>query len=88
MFERRLKVFLGVLILVTLTLVLRAAQVQVLQHKDWEKRAIDAMKRSEQIETRRGAIRDYQGRVMAMTSRASTPASTTARSWPTPPTTG
>jgi penicillin-binding protein 2 len=66
MFERRLKVFLGVLILVTLTLVLRAAQVQVLQHKDWEKRAIDSQKSSEQIETRRGAIRDYQGREMAI----------------------
>jgi penicillin-binding protein 2 len=64
-FERRLKVFLGVLILVTLTLVLRAAQVQVLQHKDWAELATDAMTRREQIETRRGAIRDYQGRVIA-----------------------
>ena len=65
MFERRLKVFLGVLLLMTVTLVLRAAQVQVVQHKLWEGRAVDAAKRSEQVETRRGAIRDVKGFVMA-----------------------
>src|SRR3954453_10353465 len=66
MFERRLKVFLGVLLVVTVTLVLRAAQVQVLQHEFWANQATKTMTRSEQIETRRGAIRDYRGRVMAM----------------------
>ena len=57
MFEPRLKVFLGVLLLVTITLVLRAAQVQVLQHADWEQRAVDSLTGSEEIETKRGAIR-------------------------------
>jgi penicillin-binding protein 2 len=65
MFERRLKVFLGVLLLMTVTLVLRAAQVQVLQHTMWEGRAVDAMSRREQVETRRGAIRDMKGVVIA-----------------------
>lgn len=66
MFERRLKVFLGVLLLVTVTLVLRAAQVQVLEHKDWQEQAARMATRAEQIETMRGAIRDRNGIVMAM----------------------
>lgn len=66
MFERRLKVFLGVLLLVTVTLVMRAAQVQVLQHKEWEQRAADSMTRSDQVETTRGVIRDCKGVAIAM----------------------
>ena len=66
MFEHRLKVFLVVLLLVTLTLVLRAAQVQVLQHKAWQEQAAKALTRSEHIETRRGAILDRNDIVMAM----------------------
>ena len=66
MFERRLKVFLFILLLVTLTLILRAAQVQVLQHKNWEKLATDALTRAEQVETRRGTIRDNKGVVIAV----------------------
>ena len=61
MFERRLKIFLGVLLLVTVTLVLRAAQVQVLNHKHWEVEAANMRKRSEHIATRRGVIRDFKG---------------------------
>jgi penicillin-binding protein 2 len=66
MFERRLKIFLAVLLLVTLTLVLRAAQLQVLEHRKWEEQAQDMSKRSAQVETRRGMIRDYKGVVLAM----------------------
>ena len=66
MFERRLKVFLFILLLVTFTLILRAAQVQVLQHKAWELLAAKAMTRAEQVETRRGTIRDNKGVVIAM----------------------
>src|SRR5688500_1489547 len=65
MFERRLKIFLGVLLLVTVTLVLRAAQVQVLNHKHWEDEAAKTMTRSEQIPTRRGVIRDFKGVAIA-----------------------
>ena len=66
MFERRLKVFLGVLILFTAVLVLRAAQVQVLEHEAWSKNAVDTMKRTERWETLRGEIRDLRGRRVAM----------------------
>src|SRR5687768_12804134 len=66
MFERRLKIFLGVLLLVTVTLVLRAAQVQVLNHKHWEGAAVRAGTRSEHIATRRGVIRDFKGVAIAV----------------------
>ena len=65
MFERRLKVFLGVLLVVTLALVLRAAQVQVIQREEWQREAADTMKRTSFIDTTRGAIRDRKGRVIA-----------------------
>ena len=65
MFERRLKVFLGVLLVVTLALVLRAAQVQVVQREEWQREAADTMKRTSFIDTTRGAIRDRKGRVIA-----------------------
>lgn len=65
MFERRLKIFLGILILFTGALVLRAGQKQVMEHAVWDELADKAGKRSPQLETRRGAIRDVKGVVIA-----------------------
>src|SRR5207237_4201601 len=66
MFERRLKVFLAVLLLVTMTLVLRAAKLQVLEHDAWVEHAAKLTTRSEHLEPQRGTIRDYRGVVLAM----------------------
>lgn len=66
MFERRLKIFLALLVLVTVVLVLRAAHVQVWQKDDWQAKAIEVMKRSRPIETVRGRILDVKGRVIAL----------------------
>ena len=66
MFERRLKVFLGVLVLFTAVLVLRAAQVQVAEREDWQKRAADATRRTDRRETTRGEILDVRGRRVAI----------------------
>jgi penicillin-binding protein 2 len=66
MFERRLKVLLGLLALFTLVLLLRAAQVQVLQHDEWSQQAAESMKRSQLIDTVRGRILDRHGRVIAV----------------------
>jgi penicillin-binding protein 2 len=66
MFERRLKIFLMLLFAVTGVLVLRAAQVQVVQREEWREKAAETMKRSRAIETVRGNIVDVKGRVVAM----------------------
>src|SRR4051812_7728091 len=66
MFERRLKVFLGVLLLFTAVLVVRAAQVQVAQHAAWEKRAADQMTKTDRQSTTRGEIRDFYKRKVAV----------------------
>jgi penicillin-binding protein 2 len=65
-FERRLKVFLGVLLFFTAVLVLRAAHVQVIQHAEWDRRAADTMKKTDRQETTRGEIRDYWRRKVAV----------------------
>ena len=66
MFERRLKIFLVVLLLVSFALVLRAAQVQVVQHGQWSRRAAETMKRTQFVETIRGQILDFRGRPVAV----------------------
>src|SRR4051794_28703639 len=65
MFERRLKIFLGVLALLTLVLLVRAGQVQLAEHDLWVSRAEEAMKRSQLIETVRGSILDRHDKVLA-----------------------
>lgn len=65
MFERRLKIFLGILCGMTFVLMLRAAQVQVLETDQWRKAAADSMTRSSLIETVRGSILDVNGEVIA-----------------------
>src|SRR5918999_435193 len=65
MFERRLKIFLALLCAVTVVLTLRAGQVQVVQAEKWQKAAAETMKRSQLVDTTRGAILDVKGRVLA-----------------------
>src|SRR5690242_7729456 len=66
MFERRLKVFLGVLLFFTAVLVLRAAHVQVVQHERWDGWAAKSATKTQRQETTRGEIRDYWRRKVAV----------------------
>lgn len=68
MFERRLKIFLSILVLVTLVLAARAMQVQVVDAGYWTERATKVMQRTQLIETTRGRILDFRGREMAVDS--------------------
>jgi penicillin-binding protein 2 len=65
MFERRIKIFLAILIVFAVLLLVRALQVQVLQRNDWSKEAIRVMTRPELIDTSRGRIMDRKGRPIA-----------------------
>src|SRR3954453_20681649 len=65
MFERRLKILLGVLAGFTLVLLLRAGWLQVVQGSDYQRRALETGRRSSYIETQRGAIRDFRDHVVA-----------------------
>jgi cell division protein FtsI/penicillin-binding protein 2 len=66
MFERRLKIVLGVLFVSAFVLVARAMHVQVVQRDRWTKLASDSMVIPRLIETTRGKILDRKGRVLAM----------------------
>lgn len=66
MFERRLKIFLGLLALFAFVLLLRAGQVQIGQHDQWTKAAAESMRRTQLIETVRGSILDRTGKVLAV----------------------
>ena len=65
MFQRRLKLLLILLLILSAALVLRAVQVQWIEHAYWRSQATELMKRWEFIETTRGAIRDRKGRLLA-----------------------
>ncbi len=65
MFERRLKILLGLLAGFTLLLLLRAGWLQVVQGAQWQKRAAESARRTAYLESFRGAIRDFQGRIIA-----------------------
>lgn len=65
MFERRLKVLLAGLIVFTVLLLLRAAQVQIVEGSDWAKKAEESLSRPQMLETTRGEILDYKGRRVA-----------------------
>ncbi len=66
MFERRLKIFFGLIIAVTLLLLARAAQVQVIGSGYWKDKARENLKRSQLVETVRGRILDFKGRELAV----------------------
>ncbi|HEY7119982.1 MAG TPA: penicillin-binding transpeptidase domain-containing protein [Tepidisphaeraceae bacterium] len=65
MFERRLKILLGLLAGFCLMLLLRAGWLQVVQGAEWQRKAAETAKRSSYLETFRGRILDYRGRVIA-----------------------
>lgn len=65
MFERRLRVFLALLFIGGLILAARAAQVQVSQHGEWERRAELGSERVRFLTPRRGDIVDVKGVVLA-----------------------
>ncbi len=65
MFERRLKIFLGLLFVPTLLLLGRTMQVQIFQRADWEDEAMRMMRDAERTATVRGRILDTRGRVIA-----------------------
>ncbi len=66
MFERRLKIFLMVLMVVTAVIALKAAHIQVVEHEYWTERAADSMKRTIYVETTRGRILDRNGEELAV----------------------
>jgi len=65
MFERRLKIFLTILLLVTGAMLLRAVQLQVFGRSYWQEQAAESMRKSRLIETTRGTIFDAKGRAIA-----------------------
>ncbi|HEV8290653.1 MAG TPA: hypothetical protein VGP94_01960, partial [Tepidisphaeraceae bacterium] len=65
MFERRLKIFLGILIGVTVILLLRAAHLQLANGDYWRKQAAEALHRRTLVEPVRGTIVDFHGNVLA-----------------------
>ena len=65
MFERRLKIFFGILAAVTLVVLLRAFQLQVVRGSEFQQMASENMRRTTLIETVRGSILDFKGRVLA-----------------------
>lgn len=65
MFERRVKIFLLIIVLLTGVLLMRAAQVQLLEHKTWNQEAEDIMTAGELIETSRGRLLDVHGLTLA-----------------------
>jgi penicillin-binding protein 2 len=65
MFERRLKILLGIIIAVSVVLLGRAVQMQVLQVDHWRSEAADMMQHIGHTETQRGKILDRNGRPLA-----------------------
>lgn len=66
MFERRLKILLAFLALFVLVLLVRAGQVQIVEHDEWVKQAAESMKRTQLVETVRGSILDRNGNLLAV----------------------
>jgi penicillin-binding protein 2 len=66
MFERRLKIFLIVMLAATLGLLVRAAKIQVVGHAKWEAEAAKMSLVHTDKETTRGQILDAKGRVLAV----------------------
>ncbi|MGB7158276.1 MAG: penicillin-binding transpeptidase domain-containing protein [Tepidisphaeraceae bacterium] len=66
MFERRLKIVLALLLLVTGVMLTRAVQLQVFGRDHWQQQAVESMKRPRLIETTRGRILDARGEPIAL----------------------
>src|SRR4051812_22894886 len=65
MFERRLKIFLGILIGLTIILLFRAAHLQLANGNYWRKQAAEAVRRRTLVEPVRGRIVDLHDNVLA-----------------------
>src|SRR5258705_4476359 len=65
MFERRLKIFLGILIGITLILLIRAAYLQLANGEYWRKQAADTLRRRTLIDPVRGEIVDFNNNLLA-----------------------
>lgn len=66
MFERRLKIFLILLFVMTIVIALKAAHIQVIEHDHWSARAEDLRTRTIYVETTRGRILDRNGEELAV----------------------
>ena len=66
MFERRLKIFLGIVLTFMSILLLRAVHLQVFTKSEWLKEAEDFNKKTAYVETTRGRILDHTGREIAV----------------------
>ena len=66
MFERRLKIFLGILLGVMSVLLLRAVHLQIITRSHWARQAEDFRKRPVYVETTRGRILDHNGAEIAV----------------------
>src|SRR3954471_24443604 len=65
MFERRLKIFLSILLVFVLVLLGRAMQLQVVEREHWRDEAAKSMRSEVLSETSRGRILDCKGAVLA-----------------------
>src|SRR5271170_8265660 len=65
MFERRLRIFLGLLALGAVLLLARAAYVQVVCGPQWMDEARKTARHERLIETTRGRLLDFKGRALA-----------------------
>ncbi len=65
MFERRLKIFLGILIGITLILLVRAAHLQLANGEYWRKQASETLRRRTLVEPVRGNIIDFKENLLA-----------------------
>ena len=68
MFERRLKIFLLILLLLTGMLLARAIHVQVFAHQYWSTRAAGLLQTSQTTATTRGRILDINGKLARATN--------------------
>src|SRR5215212_2045944 len=66
MFERRLKICLGILLGVMSILLLRALHLQVISRGHWMQLAEDFKKKAHYLETTRGRILDMKGHELAV----------------------
>src|SRR5438034_5890399 len=66
MFERRLKISLGILLSFMCILLLRAIHLQVITKANWVKAADDFKKKAQYNETTRGRILDFKGHELAV----------------------
>lgn len=68
MFERRLKIFLSIVLALAVVLLVRAGQLQLVQADQYKEKANRALTQSTLIEAQRGPITDVKGKLLASDS--------------------